>query len=157
MEVFVDCEGDPNFRLPPVPPLSHMSEFGAVINPGTWFHGRDDGKTTFIHFAEWLRDNCKGQSPVFWSDNVAYDWKWIDYGFNLWMPPTYNDDRKLISGGNPFGHSGRRISDFYAGLTGDVRNTQRWKHLRVTKHDHNPVHDAMGNYEAYHRMLAGER
>ena len=50
---------------------------------------------------------------------------------------------------NPFGHSGRRISDYYAGLMGDFRQTQGWKHYRVTPHDHNPVNDAMGNVEAF--------
>lgn len=29
--------------------------------------------------------------------------------------------------------------------------------LCVTPHDHNPVNDAMGNVEAFRRMLAGER
>ena len=58
---------------------------------------------------------------------------------------------------NPFGHSGRRISDFYAGLTGKLNNTQAWKRLRVTPHTHNPVDDAMGNVEAFARILAGER
>jgi len=29
--------------------------------------------------------------------------------------------------------------------------------LRITPHDHNPVHDAMGNLEAFDRLLKGER
>ena len=60
-------------------------------------------------------------------------------------------------GENPFGHSGRRIADFYAGLVGDFRSTQKWKRLRRTKHDHHPVHDALGNAEALIRLLNGER
>ena len=60
-------------------------------------------------------------------------------------------------GENPFGHSGRRIADFYAGLVGDFRNTQRWKRLRRTKHDHHPVHDALGNAEARIRIFEDER
>ena len=58
---------------------------------------------------------------------------------------------------NPFGHSGRRISDFYAGLTGKLTNTQAWKRLRITPHTHNPVDDAMGNVEAFERIFNGER
>jgi hypothetical protein len=59
---------------------------------------------------------------------------------------------------NRFGHSGRRISDYYAGLTGRFGNIQAWKRLRVTPHDHNPVNDARGNVEAFRRrILAGER
>jgi len=60
-------------------------------------------------------------------------------------------------GRNPFGHSGRRISDFYDGLVGDFGNSQAWKRLRITPHDHNPVNDAMGNVEAFERLLKGER
>jgi hypothetical protein len=51
----------------------------------------------------------------------------------------------------------RRIADFYAGLVGDFRSTQKWKRLRRTKHDHHPVHDALGNAEALIRLLNGER
>lgn len=121
-----------------------MSEFGAVISPSQTFHGKDDTLPTFQQFARFLEENCKSR-PVFVSDNVAYDWKWIDYGFWLHL------------GRNPFGHSGRRISDYYAGLVGDWSNTQHWKHLRQTSHDHNPVNDALGNYEAWQRIQAGER
>jgi len=60
-------------------------------------------------------------------------------------------------GQNPFGHSGRRIADYYAGLMGDFRTTQKWKRLRRTKHDHHPVHDALGNAEALIRIFDGER
>ena len=71
--------------------------------------------------------------------------RWINYGFHLTL--DYN----------PFGHSARRISDFYAGLMGDFTRTQGWKRLRVTPHDHHPVHDALGNVEAFERLLRGER
>jgi hypothetical protein len=60
-------------------------------------------------------------------------------------------------GENPFGHSWRRIADCYAGLVGDFRSTQKWKRLRRTKHDHHPVHDALGNAEALIRLFDGER
>jgi hypothetical protein len=60
-------------------------------------------------------------------------------------------------GMNPFGHSGRRIADFYAGLLGDFRKTQNWKRLRRTKHDHHPVHDALGYAEGLIRLFEGER
>lgn len=35
----------------------------------------------------------------------------------------------------------------------DFGNTQKWKRYRVTPHDHNPVHDAMGNAEALAKLL----
>jgi hypothetical protein len=55
---------------------------------------------------------------------------------------------------NPFGHSARRISDFWAGLQRDWWLTQTWKKFRQTPHDHNPVNDAMGNVEAFERILS---
>jgi len=99
----------------------------------------------FKAFDQWLADLHVKGGVSFVSDNVAFDWMWICDG--LWRHV----------GRCRFGHSGRRISDFYAGLTGDFRNTQKWKRLRVTNHDHNPVHDAIGNVEAFDRMLRGER
>ncbi|MFY9850484.1 MAG: hypothetical protein WAK83_23190 [Trebonia sp.] len=54
---------------------------------------------------------------------------------------------------NPFGHSGRRIGDFWAGLNRDWGDTQGWKRLRKTAHHHNPVNDAMGNAEAFEEIL----
>jgi hypothetical protein len=49
---------------------------------------------------------------VFVSDNPACDFQWINFSFWRYL------------GQNPFGHSGRRIADFYAGLVGDFRSTQ---------------------------------
>ena len=142
-----------------------LTEFGAVhYSTRRWFHGMlhessPDPENPAIpvpgrrvasdaHVAEmltaWLAETVPAR-PVFVSDNPAYDWQWIAGMF----------DRAGTD--NPFGYSGRRISDFYAGLTGRWTNTQGWKRLRVTVHDHNPVNDAMGNVEAFARLLAGER
>lgn len=92
-------------------------------------------------FQEWLLPGGRGPRPVFVSDNPAFDWQWVNDGF--W--------RAL--GHNPFGHSARRIGDFYAGLCGDFHKTQEWKRFRRTKHDHNPVHDAIGNAEAFEEIV----
>lgn len=140
--VFVDCEGHG-----PAPNLNDAQgfEFGAVAyHSGATFHGRGGTEATFRSFDIWLSDNVPG-NPSFVSDNPAYDWQFINYYFHLYL------------GKNPFGHSARRISDFYAGLVGDWRATQKWKRLRITTHDHNPVHDAQGNVEAFTRIMAGER
>ena len=173
MLVFVDCEAYGNS-----PVTGRLTEFGAVVHTDfetpvaqlPAYHGvlllsepdpthpavplhRDDisdasyqviEARVFREFHEWLTRRAPG-GLSFVSDNVAFDWQWINCGF--WRG----------HGMNPFGHSGRRISDFYAGLTGEWSNTQRWKGMRITPHDHNPVHDAMGNVEAYRRMMAGER
>ena len=143
--IVVDCEAPFGVGAPSV---GNMTEFGAVdfnaLREGRTetFHGTDCSEETFRQFREWLAPRMP---VVFVSDNPAYDFQWIN--FYSWR----------YFGENPFGHSGRRIADFYAGLVGDFRSTQRWKRLRRTKHDHHPVHDALGNAEALMRMLDGER
>jgi len=147
---FVDCEANA-----PCPGFSHgrgLTEFGCVhYDSLETFHGKitndwHEDVGVWQDFSDWVVAlTPTDQRAVFVSDNVAYDWQWINYG--LHHSRVYN----------PFGHSGRRISDFYAGLRGDFRKTQEWKRLRVTKHDHNPVNDAMGNVEAFKRILEGER
>ncbi len=142
--IFVDCEGHG-----PAPTLNDPVgfEFGAVAYPSKQtFHGTGATKETFENFDKWISSVVeKGFRPLFVSDNPAYDWQFIDYYFHLHL------------GRNPFGHSARRIGDFYAGLVGDFTNASSWKKLRVTAHDHNPVNDAMGNLEAFERILSGER
>lgn len=138
--IFVDTE-----HANPTPTGWTLAEFGAVdFNTRETFHGRDSSYETFHQFKNWL-DRLGTGRKVFISDNPAYDWAPIEFYF------------KLYFGENPFGHSARRIGDFYAGLMGDFYASSRWKSLRVTPHDHNPVNDAMGNVEAFERMLKGER
>lgn len=140
--IFVDCEAPFGVGSPAT---GDMTEFGAVeYKSMATFHGTDCTEATFVRFRQWLREVGDG-SPKFISDNPAYDWQWINYYFHKYF------------GTNPFGHSARRIGDFYAGLVGDFGAASKWKKLRVTKHDHNPVHDALGNAEAFRRILAGER
>ncbi len=135
--IFVDCEG-----YGPAPTLNNDSkfEFGAVdYKSKQSFHGQGGTKETFDKFYEWL-SQFKGR-VVFISDNPAYDWQFVNYYFHKFL------------GCNPFGHSARRISDFYAGIRGDFFDSTNWKKWRITKHDHNPVHDALGNVEAFQKIL----
>ena len=148
--IFVDCEAKG-----PCPVIGQLTEFGAVeFKSQQTFHGilykkkdidfvelysTEEIKVIFEGFDKWLTQ-FKGR-PIFVSDNPAFDWQWINYEF--W---------RLLNK-NPFGHSARRISDFYAGLVGDFWKTQDWKKFRITPHDHNPVHDALGNVEAFKKML----
>jgi len=141
-----------------------MTEFGAVeFQSRQTFHGvlweaepdaenpaipRRTGKSfdqvvVFTQFEQWLTQFSRPY--VFVSDNPAFDFMWICIGFHETL------------GHNPFGFSARRIGDFYAGLCGDFRSASQWKRLRITTHDHNPVNDAMGNAEAFARILKGER
>lgn len=153
--IFVDCEAEG-----PCPEKGFLTEFGAVeYKTKKTFHGilweakpdpsnpaqsirlgeRHNEVRVMNLFKDWL-SQFSGRS-IFVSDNPAYDFQWINHKF--WT--TINE--------NPFGHSGRRISDFFAGLEKDWFNTQKWKSFRVTPHDHNPVNDAMGNVEAFERIL----
>ena len=95
--------------------------------------GFDEPASVMQDFATWIKDVSAGR-PVFVSDNPAFDWQWINHYFHRFY------------GLNPFGWSARRIGDMYAGLVKDPY--AGWKHLRKTKHTHNPVDDARGNAEA---------
>jgi DNA polymerase III epsilon subunit-like protein len=161
--VVVDVESDG-----PIPSEYSMVSFGAVIVEPTLtktFYGKvkpvsdkwipealavseisreehmtfDSPEEVMEAFAAWLKENSSGK-PVFCSDNVAFDWQFINYYFHKYF------------GSNPFGWSGRRIGDIYCGLVGNASKNHDWKRkYRKTKHTHNPVDDAMGNAEA---MLA---
>lgn len=99
-------------------------------------HSFDDPQYVFEDFEKWIKENSHGK-PTFISDNLAFDWQWIN-----WYSHTY-------LGRNPFGFSGRRIGDIYCGMKGDMGLNSEWKKkYRKTTHDHNPVNDAKGNAEA---------
>lgn len=96
----------------------------------------DEPKIVMEQFNAWLRQHSVGTS-IFISDNLAFDWQWINYYFHYFI------------GKNPFGFSGRRIGDLYCGMKMDALLNREWQKLyRRTSHDHNPVNDAKGNAEA---------
>jgi len=155
----VDVESDG-----PAPGLYSMVSFGAVkvdATLTTTFYGRtrpvsekwlpdalaisgisreqhmlyDSPQSVMSEFAAWLKQHSAGR-PIFFSDNVAFDWQFINYYFHAFAE------------GNPFGYSGRRIGDLYSGLVKNLSAASEWKKLRRTPHTHNPVDDAKGNAEA---------
>lgn len=95
----------------------------------------NDPRETMKKFKDWVMTNNKNGRPIFMSDNLAFDWQWINFYFIQYL----NE--------NPFGYSGRRIGDIWAGIKKDMRSS--WKYMRKTKHTHNPVDDAKGNAEAF--------
>lgn len=95
----------------------------------------DEPAQVMSDFRDWLNNNVKDR-PIFISDNLAFDWQWINYYFHYYI------------GSNPFGFSGRRIGDLYSGLEKDFFAASAWKKFRKTSHTHNPVDDALGNAEA---------
>ncbi|WP_207511120.1 3'-5' exonuclease [Longitalea luteola] len=93
----------------------------------------DDAASVMISFADWIKTVVKDR-PVFISDNNGFDWMFVCWYFHH------------FTGGNPFGHSSQNLGSMYKGLVKDT--FQNFKHLRKTKHTHNPVDDAKGNAEA---------
>lgn len=85
-------------------------------------------------FMGWLIKNNQGRMSMV-SDNPAFDWSFMNYYFHAYC------------GGNPFGHSARRVGDFCAGLKGRWAATGDFRALARTLHTHNPVDDAVGHAE----------
>lgn len=101
--------------------------------------GGNDPLIIMEKFEKWvLMNNIYGR-PTFISDNNGFDWMFVCWYFHHFL------------GRNPFGYSSRRIGDLYCGLVKDTRAS--WKHLRETKHTHNPIDDARGNAEVVLHML----
>lgn len=98
----------------------------------------EDPEVAMRGFRDWLAENCPGR-PMFISDNNGYDWQFINWYFHHYL------------GGNPFGFSSTNLGSFYKGLVRDT--SQNFKHLRRTRHTHDPVDDARGNAEAMLTMI----
>ncbi|MEO5997725.1 MAG: 3'-5' exoribonuclease [Chitinophagaceae bacterium] len=93
----------------------------------------DEPKQVMTDFKEWLATTCHDK-PIFISDNNGFDWMFICWYFHHFI------------GSNPFGISSQNLGSLYKGMEKDTFKT--FKHLRKTKHTHNPVDDAIGNAEA---------
>lgn len=93
----------------------------------------DDPAEVMEKFNRWVRENSKDK-PMFISDNNGFDWMFMCWYFHHFIEE------------NPFGFSSTNLGSLYKGI---IRDTfKNFKHLRKTKHTHNPVDDAKGNAEA---------
>lgn len=105
--IVVDCETPFGVGAPSV---GDMREFGAVdVNAlperrTETFHGQDCSQDTFTRFREWLEQRSRSCS---YRTIPRTNFQWINFCFWRYFRM------------NPFGHSGRRIAEFYAGLVGD--------------------------------------
>lgn len=166
----------------PTPMTGHMTEFGVVhVVTGESFYAKlykftphpdipalpvvvtDNGKP--VNDVRWVitgeggTDESVGVPP----DSIAHALKvWLD-GFGV-APKLVSDNNGFdamwlncftdaAGVGLLFGHSSRRIGDFYAGTKGNWSDQSSWKRLRETPHTHNPVDDAQGNREALLKIL----
>jgi DNA polymerase III epsilon subunit-like protein len=97
----------------------------------------DAPATVMSGFEDWLKANVSGR-PLFVADNNGFDWQFINWYFHHFL------------GRNPFGFSSTNLGSLYKGLVKDTFAS--FKHLRKTRHTHNPVDDALGNAEALLHM-----
>lgn len=88
-------------------------------------------------FETWLKLNVDGRA-LFVADNNGFDWQFMNWYFHHFL------------GRNPFGFSSMNLGSLYKGMLSDA--SASFKHLRKTRHTHNPVDDAMGNAEALLHM-----
>jgi len=153
--VMVDIEADG-----PIPGDYSMISIGAVVvTPGLtqtferklrpisdiWVpealavsgHTRDEtlgfpsASLSMVAFAKWVGSIHK---PMFVSDNNGFDWMFVCWYFHH------------FTGSCPFGFSSTNLGSLYKGLVKDT--SKNFKHLRRTKHTHDPLDDARGNAEA---------
>ena len=102
-------------------------------------HSREETMTfeeptlVMSNFSNWIGQICTDR-PIFISDNNGFDWMFVCWYFHHFL------------GENPFGFSSQNLGSLYKGLVNDTFKS--FKHLRKTKHTHNPVDDAIGNAEA---------
>lgn len=101
----------------------------------TW---TEDPQEMMEDFAEWV-DGLGITKPIFIADNNGFDWSFVNWYFHHFV------------GRNPFGFSSQNLNSLYKGLTRDAFAS--FKHLRKTKHDHDPLNDARGNAEALVHMI----
>jgi len=99
--------------------------------------GFDDPHEAMLKFDSWLKQNAR-ERMLFISDNNGFDWQFVNWYFHHFL------------GRNPFGFSSTNLGSLYKGLVKDT--LQSFKHLRKTRHTHDPVDDAMGNAEALLHM-----
>lgn len=103
----------------------------------------EDAESVMLRFKDWLQDVAfaKSNRIQVWSDNNGFDWSYLNYYMHRFL------------GENILGFSSRRISDFYAGLKGDISSTRDWRKFKITKHSHNALDDAKGNAEALKEIV----
>jgi hypothetical protein len=101
----------------------------------------DEPHVVMDNFYLWLQNiaNNFAERLIFVSDNNGFDWQFVNWYLHHFC------------GKNPFGHSSVNIGSLYKGVV--LSMNRSFKHLRKTKHAHNPVDDAKGNAEALWQIL----
>lgn len=162
--IFVDVESDG-----PCPGIFNMVCFGAVVLDtheglgqtfygktapltGKWYpeslaisgftrtqhEGFPDPEIAIKSFYDWVIAEG-GDKPKFVSDCLTGDWAYIDYYFHKYI------------GKNPFGYSGRRMSDIICGMEMNMKT--KWKKLKTQMDIHDPVFDAIENAKVFQKLI----
>lgn len=133
--VLVDEQLDKTFygKLKPVSDMFIPEELAVSGHSREETLSFDEPNIVMEDFADWINKICKDR-PIFISDNNGFDWMFMCWYFHHFL------------GTNPFGFSSQNLGSLYKGMEKDTFKS--FKHLRKTKHTHNPVDDAKGNAEA---------
>ena len=96
---------------------------------------------------EWVRNTCPdGQRPIMVSDNPGYDSMWLT---------CFLDSQGVA---NPFGHSSRRIGDFYAGTKGNWRRCCCESNSPLYRHNHLPgLHVRWSSFRSNRPILSSPK
>lgn len=86
------------------------------------------------HFHQWLK-RYGGEHLFFISDNNGFDWQFVNWYFYHFLNT------------NPFGFNSSNLVSLYNGLEKNMYST--YKTIRKKHTDHNPLHDALLNAEAF--------
>jgi hypothetical protein len=98
----------------------------------------NEPQKVMLDFKAWILNNSAGR-PMFISDNNGFDWMFMCWYFHHFIHE------------NPFGHSSTNLGSLYKGIVKNMH--QSFKHLRKTRHSHDPLDDARGNVEAFLQMI----
>jgi len=128
-------------KLIPLPGAKWLREAYEVVGyDHQWaMENHDDPLLVMKNFWQWVKDVNRNGKPCFIADNNGFDYGFVNWYFWHFL------------GESPFGHSSTNLGSLYKGLIKDF--SKNFKHLRNTKHDHNPVNDARGNAEALQTMV----
>ena len=133
-----DCDNKDNFFVSKLKPISDKYLSNSLSISGFTREecfSFNDPQEEMLKFGIWLNQFDR---KTFVSDNNGYDWQFINYYFHHFI------------GENPFGYSSQNLGSLYKGFVHNIR--RNFKHLRKTKHDHNPLNDVWGNIEAFQEI-----
>ena len=99
-----------------------------------------DPREAMVLFDSWLSSLQVPLKDRFTSDNVGFDWQFVNHYFIRFL------------GYNPFGFRQIAVPCNYTGMRKDINKRHHWKKWIKTPHDHNPINDCMGVVEALREM-----